>query len=262
MSSARFWLGTHCEGWLSVCDVPLFVSHRRLARRATMPRARTSWALDSGGFSELSMFGEWRTTPAQYVAAVRRYRDEIGRMEWAAVQDWMCEPWIVAKTGLSVQEHQRRTVRSYLELTSRAPELPWVPVLQGYALADYHRHRAMYERAGVCLDLMPLVGIGSVCRRQGSDEIAEIIESLQPLRLHGFGLKLDGLRRAAHLLASADSMAWSFRARRDEPLPGCTHRSCANCIRYALRWRAQVLAAIEQNSATPQQMRFYTGVAA
>ncbi len=34
-----------------------------------------------------------------------RYRDEIGCLLWAAPQDWMCEPWITAKTGLTVAEH-------------------------------------------------------------------------------------------------------------------------------------------------------------
>jgi hypothetical protein len=49
-----------------------------------LPRAAAGWALDSGAaFSELSLFGEWRTTPRQYVAAVRRYDDEIGKLEWA-----------------------------------------------------------------------------------------------------------------------------------------------------------------------------------
>ena len=28
----------------------------------TLPRARGRWALDSGGFSELSLYGEWRTS--------------------------------------------------------------------------------------------------------------------------------------------------------------------------------------------------------
>ncbi len=34
-----------------------------------------------------------------------RYRDEIGCLLWAAPHDWMCEPWITAKTGLTVAEH-------------------------------------------------------------------------------------------------------------------------------------------------------------
>ena len=46
--------------------MPLFVSHRRLAGRRTLPRAIAPWALDSGAFSELSLYGEWRTTAGQY----------------------------------------------------------------------------------------------------------------------------------------------------------------------------------------------------
>ena len=63
----------------------LFVSHRRLAARKTLPRAAAGWALDSGGFSELSLYGRWRTTARHYNAAVRRYDDEIGKLEWAAI---------------------------------------------------------------------------------------------------------------------------------------------------------------------------------
>jgi hypothetical protein len=69
-------------------DIPLFVSHRRLDRYRTLKPAITDWALDSGGFTELSMFGEWRTKPSQYVTAIRRYVDQIGRLQWASPQDW------------------------------------------------------------------------------------------------------------------------------------------------------------------------------
>ena len=59
--------------------VPLFVSHRRLGNYRTLPVASHSWALDSGGFSELDMYGTWKTTPQSYVRSVRRYIDEVGR---------------------------------------------------------------------------------------------------------------------------------------------------------------------------------------
>ncbi|HYU84194.1 MAG TPA: hypothetical protein VEK80_05265, partial [Kribbellaceae bacterium] len=53
-----------------------------------------------------------------------------------------------------------------------------------------------------------------------------------------------GLARYGDLLTSADSMAWSIDARRKPHLPGCTgHKNCANCLRYALRWRGRVLAS-------------------
>ena len=50
----KFYLGTHQTGWLAKLDVPLFVSRRRLATLRKLPRAVGSWALDSGGFTELS----------------------------------------------------------------------------------------------------------------------------------------------------------------------------------------------------------------
>lgn len=62
------------------------------------------------------------------------------------------------------------------------------------------------------------------------------------LPLHGFGVKTDGLSRYARWLTSADSMAWSIAGRRTS---GCApgHRSEANCQRYALAWRENVLRA-------------------
>jgi hypothetical protein len=244
----RYYLGTHMPNHMEQTDVPLFVSRRRLAKRKRLPRPMGRWALDSGGFSELSMFGAWQTTPEQYVGEVRRFADEMGGLDWAAVQDWMCEPWITAKTGLRVPDHQRRTTESYQRLMDLAPDLPWVPVLQGWEHADYLRHMEQYAAAGIDLAALPVVGVGSVCRRQHTTAAAGILTTLAAfgLRLHGFGLKTTGLRATARVLASADSMAWSAHARRRPALPGCTtHRSCANCLRYALRWREDVLDRCE-----------------
>lgn len=245
-----FYLGTHEVHWLAKTDVPLFVSHRRLSPRKSLPVATTDWALDSGGFTELSMFGKWTTSPQDYVTAVRRYRDEIGRLQWASPQDWMCEPWITEKTGLSVTQHQLLTINNYLLLRELAPDLPFVPVLQGWELEDYHRCVDMYADAGVDLTNVPVVGVGSVCRRQGEASIGEIFKSLHALglKLHGYGVKAAGLRRSAQFLASSDSMAWSFGARMDarrgEGFPGCTHKTCANCIKYALRWRERLFNSL------------------
>jgi hypothetical protein len=237
----RFYLGTHETHWLERLTVPLFISHRRLALRKRLPVAVGRWALDSGGFTELNLHGRWRTTVDEYIEATERYAIEIGGLEWAAPMDWMCEPFVTEKTGLSVREHQQRTVENYLELRGRGP---FSPVLQGWTLEDYQACVDLYHEAGVDLTAAPVVGVGSVCRRQSTTEIGRIMRSLQALglRLHGFGVKTRGVERYGHTLASADSMAWSLRARRDRPLPGCTHQSCANCARYALRWRAELLA--------------------
>lgn len=243
----RFYLGTHKPNWLATSDVPLFVSRRTLADRKRLPRACVPWALDSGGFTELQMHGRWTVTAEQYAAEVRRFRDEIGNLEWAAPQDWMCEPHMLRRTGLTIEEHQRRTVENFLELRRLAPDVPWAPVLQGWTLDDYLRHVAMYEAAGVDLRAEPIVGVGSVCRRQHTKEALHIFRALHALglRLHGFGVKTAGIAELAPYLVSADSLAWSFNARKRAPLPECSgHKNCANCWRWARRWLDHVLSKV------------------
>jgi hypothetical protein len=240
-----FYLGTHMPNWLETAHVPLFVSRRRLADRRTLPTTAAPWALDSGGFTELSLYGRWETQPLEYVRDVRRFEAEIGLLEWAAPQDWMCEPFMLTKTGLSVEEHQRRTVDNFLHLRQLLGPLV-VPVLQGWDRDDYLRCCEMYVRADVDLADEPLVGLGSVCRRQNTAEAGRIVRSLAPLRLHYFGAKMTGLESFSDALASADSMAWSYAARREAPLPGCSHKSCANCFRYAMRWRTRLMTRLDQ----------------
>ena len=206
-------------------------------------------------------------TPAKYVTHVRRYRDEVGLMEWAAPQDWMCEPVVIAGgqvgpvtfagTGLSVAEHQRRTINNLLELRSIAPDLPIIPVLQGWQRDDYLRCIDLYDRAGIDLAAEPLVGVGSVCRRQNTTEAEQIITAIQDAgveRLHGFGFKIGGLRQFGWRFTSADSMAWSMQARRRPPLPGheARHVNCANCPEFAYRWRDRVVSLIAEQPAWDQ----------
>lgn len=249
----KFYLGTDRGNWLwheQFTTVPLFVSHRTLRRRKTVfPRATTDWALDSGGFTELDRNNGWVTTPQEYVEAVERYSAELGRLDWASPQDWMCEPWMVEKTGKSVHEHQRLTVENFLVLRDLAPHLPFIPVLQGWELDDYLRCVDMYREAGVNLADYSTVGIGSVCRRESTDDIGLITSTLSDLglHLHGFGVKSQGVRLYGTNLTSSDSMAWSFGGRRLKKKPAncpSSASSCAHCPHFALEWRARVLAAL------------------
>jgi len=233
--------------WLEIADFPLFISRRRLQTRASLPRARHRWFLDSGAFTELSTYGEWTLSFSNYVAMARRFRDEIGQMEWAAPQDWMCEPFILEKTKSNVQTHQRKTVRNYVALMESAPDVPWIPVLQGWTTSDYMRCIELYQLYRVDLTKLPVVGVGSICRRQGEVKTALLLEELARcgIKTHGFGLKLKGLALAAHAMQSADSMAWSFDARRKPTQCGSlTHKNCANCYEYAKEWRDRVLGII------------------
>lgn len=260
----KFYLGSHQPGWLARISVPLFISDVRLREYKTLPRAAGRWALDSGGFSQIAKYGTWSTgpTPRQYADRVRRYAEEIGNLDWAAPQDWMCEPDMIAKTGLSVAEHQRRTVDNFAQLREIAPDLPFAPVLQGFELTDYLRCIELYADAGVDLAAAPIVGVGSVCRRQGTrdaDAIMSAVTTAVPgIRVHGFGVKTTGLGQYGELLTSADSLAWSYAARRSAPLPECRgrHATCSNCPTYALRWRTEMLAGTRTAPADLQLSLF------
>jgi hypothetical protein len=258
-----FYLGTHRAGWLAVepgqdvppeilaqwmskARYPLFVSRRQLEKRKVLPRAAARWALDSGGFTEISKYGRWKLEAREYVGLVRRFRDEIGNMDWAAPMDWMCEVEMTAKSGLSRPQHIARSVASFVELRMLAPDLPFAPVLQGMLYEDYVLCVELFDRAGVDLRKEPVVGVGSICRRQEDTEALRTLHTLASygLRLHGFGFKKAGLERAKDWLVSADSMAWSFGGRRCEFACPEGKASCANCLHRALEWRAQLLGGL------------------
>jgi len=254
-----FWLGTDMPSWLATCPRSVMVSRRRLAKRRTFPVARMPWFLDSGGFTELSINGAWSLTASDYADEVRRYADEIGNLTWISPQDWMCEPWVIAKTGLTVGEHQRRTVDNFLELRALLPDHPVIPVLQGWEIGDYASHVDMYADAGVTLRDEPLVGLGSVCRRQATNEIGDIVTMLHGhgLRLHGFGCKVKALALYGHLLASADSMAWSFGGRYVKPCPVRAAASCAHCLHFALEWLDRLPEPDPSHTWHGQQMSLF-----
>ncbi|MFB8136396.1 deazapurine DNA modification protein DpdA family protein [Streptomyces mirabilis] len=252
----RFYLTTHKRHWVRLTDKPLFLKSEHFVVARTLPEALGPYAVDSGGFSELQRHGDWTRSPRQYVDDLRRIWEHVGPFDWAAPQDWMCEdliihggtagPNVFAGTHLSVAEHQRRTVANFLDLRSLAPDLRIIPVLQGRDVPDYERCVELYEKAGVDLRREPTVGLGSVCRLQSTRKGSDIVTAMAAhgLRLHGFGFKTLGLEKVGHLLASADSAAWSYHARRRPPIAGHPHKNCANCLPYALNWRTRVLRGL------------------
>src|SRR5262249_28061257 len=135
-------------------------------------------------------------------------------------------------TGLTEEEHQRRTVASFQELTGLWPRYsnrpsPFIPVVQGGSPEAYLRCRQMYLDAGVLLgEEYPLAGVGWGCRLQSTGQIAAVARALGSLNLelHWFGLKLTGLNRpelqrditSRYSYAgtqSLDSASWSLDAR-------------------------------------------------
>ena len=249
----RFYLGTHILNHMEKTDVPLFISINRLKRRKKKEFKQLGRiAIDSGGFTELGMHGKWTSTADEYVEELQRLMDLGLKIDWASPQDWMCEDVMLKKTGLSVLQHQWRTVENFMklrELTNEIEGLHIIPVLQGQTLKDYFRHFEMYEVQGVNLRGEMLVGVGSVCRRESTEEIGTIMKGLgtKGLRLHGFGVKTGGIKKYGEWLVSADSMAWSRNARFDKKrCTSCINRpnppkACNNCLDYALDWRGNIV---------------------
>jgi hypothetical protein len=205
-----------------------FVSIHRLRHRIRgFPVG--DWIMDSGAFSTIALHGGFPDPPRLYAAHVRHWSHN-GRMLAAVSQDYMCEPFMLAKTGGTVADHQRLTIERYDAL--RDCDLAGaylMPVIQGYDPAEYASHIDQY---GDRLADGAWAGVGSVCKRNSrpSDVLAvlEAIRAERPdLRLHGFGLKTTALRDAhvRELLHSADSMAWSFHARRNGRNPNSWHEA-------------------------------------
>lgn len=248
----ELYLGTHEPSWLGRSTLPLFVSLTRGDRFGRRP-ALEHWALDSGGFTQLHR-GGWTMSPREYLDRVYALADRCPGMGWAAPQDWMCEPSALAATGRTVADHQRLTVENFVALRAIDDRRLIIPVLQGWAPGDHERCADLYAAAGVDLLDEPRVGVGTICRRQNTAEIGGIVHALADagLRLHGFGVKAEGIARYGERLTSADSLAWSYRARSaalhgDGPLgSGCTHRSCANCYQWAHEWHAGIMSRPRQ----------------
>lgn len=212
----RFFVGLHQPSDAGKVKLPAFISvHRLAARKSNFVVGE--WIMDSGAFTTISKHGGYPAPVADYAKQVRRWLD-CGHLLAAVAQDYMCEPHMLSKTGLTVADHQRLTIERYDALHLEETGVYIMPVLQGYAPADYVRHVRAY---GDRLAHGMWVGVGSVCKRNGTPHairavLSEIKRVRPDLRLHGFGIKTTSLADhvVREMLHSADSMAWSFAARR------------------------------------------------
>lgn len=210
----RFFVGLHQPSDAKHFNAA-FVSVTRLAKRKSNFTVG-DWILDSGAFSTILRHGGYPEPVERYAAQIRRWMT-CGNLLAAVSQDYMCEPSMLAITGLTVVEHQRLTIERYDGLLHCDTGCYIMPVLQGYAPDDYVSHIRQY---GARLAYGAWVGVGSVCKRNGNprailDVLIAIKTERPDLRLHGFGLKTIALANGVirRLLHTADSMAWSFAAR-------------------------------------------------
>lgn len=173
--------------------------------------------IDSQAFRILELFGDYPDPVSVYAEALKHICTLCG-VTSATAEDYMCETFMLAKTGKDVAEHQALTIERYDELLTHNPPCYILPVLQGYTPAEYLDHIRQY---GERLAHGAWVGVGSVCKRNANitaiEEVLMTISLARPdLRLHGFGVKTTALESSIvrSCLYSADSMAWSFAARK------------------------------------------------
>ena len=250
-----FYVGTGRPYWLwkKEPNHPFFVSVRTISLVKKLKPATRNWACDSGGFTELKMNGTWKTTPEWYVDELRRITNKIGNLDFASQQDWMCEPHMLENTGFDVEKHQRLTCENFCRLQELGPELPIIPVLQGWYPDEYRRHVEMFAEYGVDLREQPTVGVGSVCRRTKFKGMTELFYDLHSygLKMHGFGLKKDAFVKFGECLQSSDSMAWvtwgRFEGNRGNKLCGIDHpaATCTNCYEWSQIWADSVVGKYE-----------------
>lgn len=199
--------------------IPVFISVRRLwKRRSKFPAHK--WVMDSGAFKELELNGKYTFTLMDYAREIIRWWTPT--LLAVVTPDFMCEDYIFAQrekhTGIryTIAEHQRLTVYNYKALRRLLPaHIYLMPVLQGFTPDEYVDCMRLY---GDALKPGMWVGVGSVCKRQGSpkhiEEVLKAIKRERPdLKLHGFGVKKTSLIESAtvvDLLHSADSQAHNF----------------------------------------------------
>jgi len=191
-------------------------------------------ALDSAGFVAAVRYGEYQWDVEDYLDLVASFP-----WRWWAAMYYCCEPQVAADRPLRLLR-MAATVARYEACAgaARRRALPApMPVLQGWTATEY-----MQSFEWLALEpCPPLLGVGSVCRRHvnGRDGVLEIVEALDrvlpaAIQLHLFGVKSAALSVLAHhpRIASTDSMAWDFAARRERP----TARTSGFRIECMDRW--------------------------
>lgn len=228
-----FFTGIHQPSDAGQVPAAFISAHRIAKRKSGFPARR--WVLESGAFRTIELHGGYPEPVESYAALIRRFAGN-GRFLAAVSQDYMCEPFMLEKTGLTIADHQRLTIERYDALLAcDTGGIYIMPVLQGYAPSDYVSHIRQY---GDRLKPRMWVGVGSVCKRNANPAsilmvLLAIKKERPDLRLHAFGIKTTALawQIVRDLLFSCDSMSWSFAAR----FEGRNRNSATEAVRFARR---------------------------
>lgn len=270
-------------------DLPLLVSASAFwearERRFVIPDAtdlqECDWALDSAGFTAMLRWKQQGKQPGMlgiYPWSLSDYLDLVIQTKppaWYAQAD-CCVESELAPDRAAVEEriyHTAVLLAANLEAVRRYQDAgvhwlpPPVPVLQGWTRADYllslNYLIETWNGYGASFDAPVLVGMGSMCRRDPDDAefgILAILDAVLPrlprgMRLHLFGVKGDVMARLAGIpqIASFDSMAWDFGARREAWRAGHSNTN-EHRINAMVNWHRRHATEL-QPPYTQQQLR-------
>lgn len=194
-------------------DLDIMVSARMLMKMRTSSVAYKyisefrSVMLDSGAFGSAFWDGGYTYGPDDYLKIVEKVRPD-----WWVTMDYPCEPNILP--NLSTQERIEKTVQN-TKILCTAPAPGFLPVIQGWAVDDYLYCAKRMEEEGL---ILPVMGIGSICRRGSQGEIVAIVAALAnrlpEIKFHAFGVKINTLNynngEILNYLDSLDTAAWQF----------------------------------------------------
>ena len=177
-------------------------------------------ALDSAGYSALKFHGGYQWRLEQYLELGCSYP-----WDWYASMDYCCEPDVSpidAKGRMIFTFYQYAMSRKIIDKWRE--ELPWcrypVPVIQGWETRDYLEMIQWYDDWIFQGEWPDMVAVGSVCRRDSTNEIIDIVESILSnipanVNLHLFGVKSRSLLFLnVDRIDSIDSCAWDISSRK------------------------------------------------
>lgn len=168
------------------------------------------WMLDSGGYTMFTQFSDYQFKPDEYLRLVKERKPS-----YAASMDYPCEPQLTSEISgaMTVEERIRAGADMAFYLCRRSDRI--FPVLQGWTRDDYELSWRLTE------PLRPrMVGVGSLCVRQGTKAIKQLVFELRhmlPIEVwkHGFGVKITALRDPVvrGFFTSVDTNAWEYWGR-------------------------------------------------
>jgi len=228
---------------------------RQCLRVRRPPSNVKTMCIDSGGFTAARRWGRYPWSVEQYVEFIRAVSRDVP-LDFCAILDYACEPSVDRSTLETNQERIVATIRNEARCYEAAPDLPWLPVLQGDTLEERSFDLAIRKEVG----MLPAgyAGIGSICGRGAvaARRVVKFYADQLPGRVfHGFGMHICALDDDAvyAVVKSWDSYAWTWgRGQKGVDRPAeCYHRTGETWSSYTRRlaefyWKETILPRLDR----------------